>query len=71
MRSGFETTRLIMHSSAPTCLLAGYNAGRGRVNEWIVKYGDPRDPKIDPIDWVKRIPLSETRNYLQRVLENL
>ena len=50
---------------------AGYNAGRGRVNEWIVKYGDPRDPKVDPIDWVERIPLSETRNYVQRVLENL
>jgi peptidoglycan lytic transglycosylase len=50
---------------------AGYNAGRGRVNDWIVKYGDPRDPKIDPIDWVERIPLSETRNYVQRVLENL
>ena len=50
---------------------AGYNAGRGRVNEWIVKYGDPRNPKVDPIDWVERIPLSETRNYLQRVLENL
>jgi soluble lytic murein transglycosylase len=50
---------------------AGYNAGRGRVNDWITKYGDPRDPKIDPIDWVERIPLSETRNYLQRVLENL
>jgi peptidoglycan lytic transglycosylase len=50
---------------------AGYNAGRGRVNDWIDKYGDPRDPKIDPIDWVERIPLSETRNYVQRVLENL
>jgi peptidoglycan lytic transglycosylase len=50
---------------------AGYNAGRGRVNDWIDRYGDPRDPKIDPIDWVERIPLSETRNYVQRVLENL
>ena len=50
---------------------AGYNAGRGRVKEWIAKYGDPRDPKIDPIDWVERIPFSETRNYVQRVLENL
>jgi soluble lytic murein transglycosylase len=50
---------------------AGYNAGRGRVNDWITKYGDPRDPKIDPIDWVERIPFSETRNYVQRVLENL
>jgi soluble lytic murein transglycosylase len=50
---------------------AGYNAGRGRVKEWIAKYGDPRDPKIDPIDWVERIPFSETRNYVQRVMENL
>jgi soluble lytic murein transglycosylase len=49
----------------------GYNAGRGRVRDWIAKYGDPRDPKVDPIDWVERIPFSETRNYVQRVLENL
>ncbi len=50
---------------------AGYNAGRGRVKEWVSKYGDPRDPKVDAIDWVERIPLSETRNYVQRVAENL
>ena len=49
----------------------GYNAGRGRIRDWIAKYGDPRDPKVDPIDWVERIPFSETRNYVQRVLENL
>jgi soluble lytic murein transglycosylase len=50
---------------------AAYNAGRGRVKEWIERFGDPRDPKVDPIDWVERIPFSETRNYVQRVLENL
>jgi peptidoglycan lytic transglycosylase len=50
---------------------AGYNAGRGRVKEWIAKHGDPRDPKIDAVDWVERIPLAETRNYVQRVMENL
>jgi soluble lytic murein transglycosylase len=50
---------------------AGYNAGRGRVRDWIAKYGDPRDPKVDPIDWVERIPFSETRNYVQRVMENM
>jgi soluble lytic murein transglycosylase len=50
---------------------AGYNAGRGRVRDWVARYGDPRDPKVDPIDWVERIPFSETRNYVQRVLENL
>ncbi|MBX6329651.1 MAG: lytic transglycosylase domain-containing protein [Pseudolabrys sp.] len=50
---------------------AGYNAGRGRVRQWIAAYGDPRDPSVDPIDWVERIPLSETRNYVMRVMENL
>ena len=50
---------------------AGYNAGRGRVRDWIARYGDPREPGVDPIDWVERIPFSETRNYVQRVLENL
>jgi soluble lytic murein transglycosylase len=49
----------------------GYNAGRGRVKEWVARYGDPRDPSIDPVDWVERIPFSETRNYVMRVLENL
>jgi soluble lytic murein transglycosylase len=48
-----------------------YNAGRGRVRQWIEKYGDPRDPQVDPIDWVERIPFSETRNYVQRILENM
>jgi soluble lytic murein transglycosylase len=50
---------------------AAYNAGSGRVREWLEQYGDPRDPRVDPIDWVERIPFSETRNYVQRVLENL
>ena len=50
---------------------AGYNAGRGRVRDWVKMYGDPRDPNVDAIDWVERIPFSETRNYVQRVMENL
>jgi soluble lytic murein transglycosylase len=49
---------------------AAYNAGRGRVQEWLARYGDPRDPKVDPVDWVERIPFMETRNYVQRVMEN-
>jgi soluble lytic murein transglycosylase len=48
-----------------------YNAGRGRARDWIAQYGDPRDPKVDPIDWIERIPISETRYYVQRVLENI
>lgn len=50
---------------------AGYNAGRGRVQQWVAQHGDPRDPKIDAVDWVERIPFAETRNYVQRVMENL
>ena len=50
---------------------AGYNAGRGRVEQWIAAHGDPRDPKVDAVDWVERIPFSETRNYVERVMENL
>jgi soluble lytic murein transglycosylase len=51
--------------------LIGYNAGRGRVRQWIARYGDPRRADVDVIDWVERIPFAETRNYVQRVLENL
>ncbi len=50
---------------------AGYNAGRGRVEKWIAQYGDPRHPHVDPVDWVERIPFAETRNYVERVMENL
>lgn len=50
---------------------AGYNAGRGRVRQWVALHGDPRDPRVDAVDWVERIPFAETRNYVQRVMENL
>ena len=48
-----------------------YNAGPNRASKWIKDYGDPRSGEIDPIDWVEKIPFSETRNYVQRVLENM
>lgn len=49
----------------------GYNAGPGRVRQWIETYGDPRGRSIeDVVDWVERIPFTETRNYVQRVMEN-
>jgi soluble lytic murein transglycosylase len=59
------------YKGSPIMTFAGYNAGRGRVRDWIKAYGDPRDPNVDPVDWVERIPFSETRNYVQRVMENL
>ena len=50
---------------------AAYNAGGKRVSEWIAAYGDPRKPGVDPVDWVERIPITETRNYVQRIIENM
>jgi len=50
---------------------AAYNAGRGSLKKWVERYGDPRDPKIDTVDWIELIPFSETRNYVQRIIENL
>ena len=51
--------------------LAAYNAGPSRVKRWIKNNGDPRNIEVDPIDWIEKIPFSETRNYIQRVMENL
>lgn len=49
---------------------AAYNAGPHRVTQWVEAYGDPRGAAIDPLDWIEQIPFEETRNYVQRVLEN-
>jgi soluble lytic murein transglycosylase len=51
--------------------LAAYNAGPGRVKEWIELYGDPRTNEIDPVDWVERIPFTETRRYVIKIMETL
>jgi soluble lytic murein transglycosylase len=50
---------------------AAYNAGPNNARRWIAAYGDPRSPNVDPIDWIEQIPFNETRNYVQRVIENL
>ena len=49
---------------------AAYNAGSGRVRQWIQANGDPRMPGVDMLTWIENIPFSETRNYVQRVVEN-
>ncbi|HZU89933.1 MAG TPA: lytic transglycosylase domain-containing protein, partial [Stellaceae bacterium] len=51
--------------------IAAYNAGPGRVLQWLKEYGDPRGGQIGMVDWIELIPVGETRNYVQRVLENL
>ncbi len=50
--------------------LAAYNAGPGRVKQWIKDFDDPRSKSADPIDWIERIPFTETRTYIQRILES-
>ncbi len=50
---------------------AAYNAGGAKVGEWLKQYGDPRKANVDPIDWIERIPFTETRYYVQKIIENL
>ena len=50
--------------------LAGYNAGPGRVRQWVRLFGDPRDKDVDPVDWIERIPFAETRDYVHKILES-
>ena len=58
-----------LYGSYPLAI-AAYNAGPGNVNKWLRANGDPRTGAIDAVDWVEAIPFGETRNYVQRVLEN-
>ncbi|HVY20184.1 MAG TPA: lytic transglycosylase domain-containing protein [Bauldia sp.] len=50
---------------------AAYNAGASRVAQWVKDHGDPRDPNVDVVNWIELIPFTETRNYVQRIIENL
>ncbi|WP_425229611.1 lytic transglycosylase domain-containing protein [Sphingomonas sp.] len=58
-----------LYGSYPMAI-AAYNAGPGNVNRWLRANGDPRTGTVDMVDWVEAIPIQETRNYVQRVLEN-
>ena len=49
---------------------AGYNAGPGRPRAGWAEIGDPRDPAVDFVTWVERVPFAETRNYIMRVAES-
>ncbi|WBY17904.1 lytic transglycosylase domain-containing protein [Erythrobacteraceae bacterium WH01K] len=50
--------------------IAAYNAGPGNVNKWLRANGDPRNGSVDWLTWIERIPIFETKNYVQRVIEN-
>ena len=64
-------TRLLNNwgGSVPLAV-ASYNAGSGNVRKWVERYGDPRQPGADVLGWIERIPFTETKGYVQRVIEN-
>lgn len=69
--SAYVGDRLSDYAGSYIMTLAGYNAGPGRVRQWVREFGDPRSPDVDPIDWVERIPFEETREYVKKVLANI
>ncbi len=69
--SAYISDRMDEFDGSYILAIAGYNAGPGRARQWIREFGDPRDPRIDPIDWIHRIPIEETRRYVQKVLSNI
>ena len=69
--TSFLQTQIDTFNGSYVLALAGYNAGPGRVRQWMTQIGDPRNGKIDPVDWIELIPVPETRNYVQRIIENL
>ena len=50
---------------------AAYNAGPTPVGRWLKDFGHPHEGEVDVIDWIELIPYAETRNYVQRILENV
>lgn len=69
--STYLNDMLTKYEGSMVMALAAYNAGPHRVNKWLEENGDPRVSLDDSIDWIEAIPFSETRNYVQRILETL
>jgi len=68
--SQFLADRLDQFDGSIIMAVASYNAGPTRVRQWVEKIGDPRHG-VDPVDWIELIPVYETRNYVQRVVEGM
>jgi soluble lytic murein transglycosylase len=69
--TGYLAKMLDRYDGSYVLATAAYNAGPGRVNEWLEKNGDPRGEGVDSVSWIEAIPFTETRNYVMRVLEGL
>lgn len=69
--AAYLSEQLDRYDNSYILTFAAYNAGPGRVDEWLERFGDPRGkPLYQVIDWVEQIPFTETRHYVQRVMEN-
>lgn len=68
--SSYFQRMLAYYGGSYPLAVAAYNAGPGNVNKWLRANGDPRTGGIGMIEWVEAIPIFETKNYVQRVLEN-
>jgi soluble lytic murein transglycosylase len=68
--SAFFDRLLTYYGGNYVLAIASYNAGQGNVNKFIRANGDPRLPGADIVRWIEAIPFTETRGYVQRVLEN-
>ena len=69
--SAYVADRMAEFSGSYILGIASYNAGPGRARQWIQEFGDPRGGKVDPLDWIERIPNEETRRYVVKVLSNI
>ena len=69
--SAYVADRMAEWQGSYVLALSSYNAGPGRTRQWIKEFGDPRTSAIDPIDWIERIPIEETRRYVAKVLSNI
>ncbi len=67
---GFFSRMMDYYGGATPLAVGAYNAGPGNVNKWLAANGDPRTGSIEWVDWIERIPIYETKNYIQRVMEN-
>ena len=64
----FQRMLNIWNGNVPLAV-ASYNAGSGNVGKWVRQYGDPRS-QVDVLKWIEAIPYTETKAYVQRVIEN-
>lgn len=67
---GYFSRMMDYYGGATPLAVGAYNAGPGNVNKWLRANGDPRTGEVDWVEWIERIPIYETKNYIQRVLEN-